>query len=111
MANTDILSGRLIDEESRLSLRELCDACSVHAEFIIDLVNEGVIEPAATEKRYGEKSHWCFTGYSLRRVRTAKHLRRDLGVNLAGIGLALELLDELEHMRSQLNQLSVFNDD
>jgi chaperone modulatory protein CbpM len=104
--NTDILSGRLIDEESRLSLRELCDACSVHAEFIIELVNEGVIEPAGYEK-----SHWCFTGFTLRRVRTAKRLKRDLGVNLAGIGLALELLEELEHMRSQLNKLSVYNDD
>jgi chaperone modulatory protein CbpM len=105
-SNTDILTGRLIDEETRLSLRELCDACSVHAEFIIDLVNEGVIEPAGYEK-----SHWCFTGFTLRRVRTAKHLRRDLGVNLAGVGLALELLDELEQLRSQLNQHSVYNDD
>jgi chaperone modulatory protein CbpM len=106
MANTNILSGRLIDEDSRISLRELCDACSVRAEFIIDLVNEGVIEPAGYEK-----SHLCFTGFSLRRVRTAKRLKRDLGVNLAGIGLALDLLDEIEHMRSQINQLSVFNDD
>jgi chaperone modulatory protein CbpM len=106
MANTDILSGRLIDEQSRLSLRELCDACSVRAEFIIDLVNEGVIEPVGYEK-----SHWCFTGFSLRRVRTAKRLKRDLGVNIAGIGLALDLLDEIEHMRSQINQLSVFNND
>jgi len=105
-SNTNILSGRVIDEESRLSLRELCDACSVHAEFIIDLVNEGVIEPSGYEK-----SHWCFTGFTLRRVRTAKRLKRDLGVNLAGIGLALDLLDELEHMRSRLNQLSVYNDD
>ncbi len=104
--NTDILSGRLIDEESRLSLRELCDACSVHAEFIIELVNEGVIEPAGYEK-----SHWCFTGFSLRRVRAATRLQRDLGVNTAGVGLALELLDELEHMRSQLNQLTVHSND
>jgi len=37
----------------------------------------------------------------LRRVKTAIHLQRDLGVNLAGAALALELLDritELERM-------------
>jgi len=36
----------------------------------------------------------------VKRVRTAVHLQRDLGVNLAGAALALELLDriaELEH--------------
>lgn len=106
MTNTDILSGRIIEEHTRLSLRELCDACSVRAEFIIELVNEGVIEPAGYEK-----AHWCFSGYSLMRVRAAKRLKRDLGVNLAGIGLALDLLDELDQLRSQLNQLSVFNHD
>ena len=104
--NTDILSGRLIDEQTRLTLRELCDACAVHAEFVIDLVNEGVIEPAGYEK-----AHWCFSGYSLRRVRTAKHLKRDLGVNLAGIGLALDLLDELDLLQSRLNKLAVFKHD
>lgn len=110
-SNTDILSGCIIDDESRLSLRELCDACSVHAEFIIDLVNEGVIEPAAAENSHRENSHWCFTGFSLRRVRAATRLQRDLGVNLAGIGLALDLLDELDQMRSRINHYSVYNDD
>jgi chaperone modulatory protein CbpM len=105
-SNIRIFSGYLIDEQTRLTLRQICDACSVHAEFVIELVNEGVIEPTGYEK-----SHWCFSGYSLRRIRTAKHLKRDLGINLAGIGLALDLLDELDLLQSQLNQLSVFKHD
>ncbi len=94
---TDILSGQIIENENRLTLRQLCDACSVRADYVIELVNEGVIEPSGTEK-----SHWCFNGISIRQVRKAKHLQRDLGVNLAGVALALELIDEIDSLRSRL---------
>ena len=98
--NQDILNGMLIDEESRLSLHELCNACVVEADFIIDLVSEGVLEPAGFEQ-----SHWVFTGVSLKRVRTARRLRHDLGLNLAGIALALDLLDEIQQLHSRINQV------
>lgn len=98
---TDILTGIILEEEVHLSLRELCDACAVHAEFITELVNEGVIEPSGFDK-----SHWCFSGVSLHRIRAAKHLQRDLGVNLAGVALALDLLDEMQRLHTQLQKLS-----
>ena len=47
---TTILSGRILENESRLTLRQLCDACAVHAEYIIELVDEGFIEPSGVEK-------------------------------------------------------------
>ncbi len=94
---TDILSGHIVENETHLTLRQLCDTCAVHAEYIINLVNEGVIEPTGVEK-----SHWYFSGVTIKRVRKAKNLQRDLGVNLAGIALALELIDEIEQLRSNL---------
>ena len=98
---TDILTGIIIEEQERLSLRELCDACAVHAEFITELVNEGVIEPTGIDR-----SHWVFSGVSLHRILTAKRLQHDLGINLAGVALALELLDEMQQLRAQLYTLS-----
>ncbi|MEN8204548.1 MAG: chaperone modulator CbpM [Pseudomonadota bacterium] len=98
---TDIMSGIILEEEARLSLRELCDACAVHAEFIIELVDEGVIEPTGFDK-----SHWCFSGVSLHRIRTAKHLQQDLGINLAGVALALDLIEEVQLLHTQLQRLS-----
>jgi chaperone modulatory protein CbpM len=98
---TDILNGTILEDDAGLTLHELCDACAVHAEFIAELVDEGVIEPTGIKK-----SHWCFTGFSLQRVRTAKRLQRDLGVNLAGAALALELLDEVRLLRDQLNRMA-----
>lgn len=97
---TEILTGHIIENETRLTLRQLCDACSVHADYILELVNEGVIEPSGVEK-----SHWCFNGVSINRVRKAKHLQQDLGVNIAGIALALELIDEIESLQTRLRQI------
>ena len=97
----DLLTGVILEDEVRLTLRELCDTCTVHAGFVIDLVNEGVIEPSGIEK-----SHWYFTGFSLRRIQTAKRLQQDLDINLAGIALALDLIDEIEQLQTQLNRLS-----
>ena len=92
-----IHTGTIIEEDS-LTLGQLCRACGVHADWVISLVEEGIIEPE------GKEIHcWHFSGINLVRVRSALRLQRDLGVNLAGIGLALDLLDELENLRGQLN--------
>lgn len=96
---TDILSGRIVEDETRLTLRQLCDTCSVRAEYIIELVDEGFIEPSGVEK-----SHWCFNGVSIRRVQKAKRLQHDLGINLAGVALAVELIDEIEQLRALLDR-------
>lgn len=47
---------------------------------------------------------WRFSGKSLRRARSAHRLQRDLGLNLAGIALVLDLMDELEVLLAQLNK-------
>ena len=97
---TEILSGHILEDETRLTLRQLCEACAVRAEYIIDLVEEGFIEPSGMEG-----SHWCFSGVSVRRVQKAKRLQRDLGVNLAGVALALDLMEEIERLRARLQRL------
>ena len=97
---TDILSGFILEDETRLTLRQLCDACAVRAEYIIELVDEGFIEPSGTER-----SHWCFNGVTIRRVQKAKRLQHDLGINLAGVALAIELIDEIEFLRARLDRM------
>ncbi|HEB96768.1 MAG TPA: MerR family transcriptional regulator [Sedimenticola thiotaurini] len=93
----EILTGLLLDEEVTLSLGELSRACAVHAEWIVELVQEGVLEPSGADVE-----HWRFGASSLRRARTVRHLQRDLGVNLAGAALALDLMDELQALRDRL---------
>ena len=93
------LSGEVLEEEVELTLAELCHACQVPAERVFELVEEGMLEPLGREP-----SHWRFRGGSLRRVRFALTLERDLGVNIAGAALALELLEEMDAMRERLKR-------
>lgn len=97
---TDILSGRIVENENRLTMRQLCDACSVRADYIVELVDEGFIEPIGTEN-----SHWCFSGVSITRVKKARRLQKDLGINLAGVALAVDLIEEIENLRARLKHL------
>ena len=88
-------TGTVIEEDS-LTLEELCQACGAHADWIISLVEESIIEPQGNEIQ-----SWRFSGVSLVKARSALRLERDLGVNLAGIALALDLLEELDSLRGQ----------
>ena len=96
---TELLSGDVLEEEVELSLAELCRACQLPAERVLDLVDEGVLEPLGREP-----AHWRFEGVSLHRVRCVMRLERDLGVNLAGAALALDLIEELEMLRARLRR-------
>ena len=91
------LSAELIDEQRTFTLAELCRCFAVEAELIEDLVEQGILEPAGRRGR-----HWCFPASSLRRTRITLHLQRDLGVNLAGAALVLDLLERVEELDARL---------
>ena len=103
MVKEQILSGSIVDENVEFTLSELCRASNRSAEWVIGLVEEGVIEPKCREQ-----SQWRFGSASLRRVRIIQRLENDLGVNLPGAALALELLDEVEYLRKKLRRLNLF---
>ncbi|SDK76841.1 chaperone modulator CbpM [Microbulbifer yueqingensis] len=90
----------ILDEHSELTLGELCRACGIPAEEVLALVEEGVIEP-----RGRGRARWRFSGICVRRVRRVYSLERDLGVNLAGAALAIELLEEIERLQARLARL------
>jgi chaperone modulatory protein CbpM len=92
------LRGLILEELTELTLHELCRACAVQDERIVELVEEGVITPAGNVPE-----HWRFTGTHLSHARVALRLQRDLGVNLAGAALALQLLEQIDSLQTQLN--------
>lgn len=91
------LNGVLLEEDMELTLGELCRACCIHADWLIDMVDEGIVEP----RGHGQ-TEWRFSGVQLVRVRTVIRLHRDLGLNLAGAALALDLLDEIDTLYGRL---------
>lgn len=90
----------VLDDDHHISLGDLCRICGITAEQVLALVDEGVIEPAGREP-----GRWRFHVICIRRVRCAYRLNRDLGINLAGAALAVELLEEIEQLRARLRLL------
>jgi chaperone modulatory protein CbpM len=87
------LEGRVLEDTDLVTLTDLCRSCMVKTETITLLVDEGILDPVGDNVE-----RWCFSVASLRRVKTAVHLQRDLGVNLAGAALALDLLDRIAEL-------------
>ena len=111
-----ILTGTLLDEKTELSLNDLSCACSRSAEWIIELVEEGALEPMVQEPMMQQpmgqlQSQWRFTADSLQRARTAMRLQRDLNINMAGIALALNLLEEIECLETRLRLYEMTGED
>ena len=92
-----VVSAFILEEQTGLTLSDLCRACKAEVALIVELVDEGVLMPQGSTPE-----QWRFTGLHMHRARTAVRLQRDLGVNLAGAALALQLMDELSSLRAQL---------
>jgi len=86
--------------EVYLSAEQLAAACGVDLTRLYRLVRRGVVEPYAAGSR-------LFSVAAAARLRKILRLRADLGVNLAGAEIIVDLLarldrleDELAHVRS-----------
>jgi chaperone modulatory protein CbpM len=90
--------GRVVDDED-ISLMQLSRLCHLPPEFVVELVEEGILEPDSESA-----SSWRFSFSVVERVKTVARIQHDLDVNLPGAALALELLDRIEELRAQLQQ-------
>tara|TARA_R110000782_G_scaffold69027_4_gene138842 strand:+ start:135 stop:449 length:315 start_codon:yes stop_codon:yes gene_type:complete len=101
----DVLSGTVLDERISLSVIDICQACGCREEWVLELVDHGVLEPGGSQR-----DDWRFSVESITRVITARRLHRDLGVNIEGIALTLELLDEVNALRTRIERMSFETD-
>ena len=83
----------LLDETIEFSLADLCRICGVEEQLVVEIVEEGVVEPIGTG------SDWRFTGIAVTRIQRVIQLQEEFDVNLPGAALALELLEEIERLR------------
>ena|SRR3990167_19394 len=86
--------------ESMLSLDELCQICHVSPDFISDLITYEIVYPEGDTQ-----DEWVFNVMQLQRVKTVLRLQRDLEMNLAGVAVVLDLLDEVEKLRAKAELL------
>jgi chaperone modulatory protein CbpM len=90
------LQGSIFDESMQLTVQELSRMCAVEERHIVEFIEEGVLHAVRRD------AEWIFSGGALRRARLAVRLERDLELNLAGVALALDLMEELQQLRREL---------
>jgi chaperone modulatory protein CbpM len=96
-AHDPVLQGTLVDENTLISIEDLCRICAIERSHVVEFVEEGVLEVAPVDT-----SDWRFRGGALRRARMAVRLQRDLELNMVGVALALDLMDEIERLRREI---------
>lgn len=87
----------IMDGDTRFTLREVCELSGADERIVVAMVREGLVESVV-----GEGPELRVDGRDLQRIRLAVRLQRDLGVNLPGAALALDLLEELQELRRRL---------
>ncbi|MCK5190575.1 MAG: chaperone modulator CbpM [Methylococcales bacterium] len=93
----EVYTGTVLNETIRFTLVEFCSLGKTSAEWVLELVDEGVLEPEGNAE-----NDWLFDTNALKRLQKARRLQQDLRINLAGTALVLDLLEEIETLEAQI---------
>jgi chaperone modulatory protein CbpM len=97
---TQVLEARLLGESDWIAASEICQLCRLDLDAVLELAALGVM--SSRERAPGE---WQVPATALPRLRVVGRLMRDLGVNVSGAALAVELLDAQRELEIRLRHL------
>ena len=101
MDKNTIITGTLMDDNTiDISFTQVCHLYHIPEEVLIELLEYGLFNEVTQPTK-----QVAFNPSMLNRIQSARRLQDDLDVNLPGVVLILELRDELERMRNELNIL------
>lgn len=83
-----------------VSLQELCQIFTISPQFIQDLVNYDIIYPKDKQAK-----EWVFDLVHIERVKISLRLHKDLEVNLSGVAVILDLLDQVHDLQAKMQLL------
>ena len=101
-----IVTGVLMDENTTISFVEVCQQYQISEDLLLDMLEHGLISHVTPSIK-----KITFDLKMLSRIQSACRLQQDLGINLPGAVLALELRDELEQLREELRVLQHYVND
>ena len=79
-----------------LTVDELTRLARLHPEMLDCLMDWGLVDPVESEQEL------LFEETVVPRIWRIMRLRRDLGINWAGIGVILDLLDKIDHLEREI---------
>ena len=93
-------SSEYLDSGDTFDFIRFCQLCRIESAIVILMIEEGVIEPVGQSI-----DDWQFTHASVMRAQKANRLHRDLNINLPGVALSIDLLEEIEDLRTEVQLL------
>lgn len=106
MGEHTIVTGVLLDERTTVSFVEVRQRLNLTEAALLELLEHGIFDISAQNFQQMQ-----FNVTMLQKIEAACRLQQDLGVNVPGAVLALELLEELAQLRLQLSILQHHVDD
>jgi chaperone modulatory protein CbpM len=94
------IQGVVVEETSTITFVEVCNQFNVTEEFLKEIMEHGLFQSESAELL-----EMSFDQKSISKIRSAQRLQEDLGVNIPGVVLVLELLEEMEALRKELHIL------
>ncbi|MBV8782572.1 MAG: MerR family transcriptional regulator [Gammaproteobacteria bacterium] len=99
MADTPQVQAHVLQENDWLAAGEICALCHIELEAMLELAELGLL--AARRDAAG----WQIPATALPRLRVVGRLMHDLGVNVSGAVLAVELLETQRSLERRLRDL------
>jgi MerR family transcriptional regulator/heat shock protein HspR len=90
-----------VKDERLWTVTEVVEFFQIEERFVVDLEEEEVIHPVHGEGRAGK----LFSADELEKVRLAKILVEEMGVNVAGVDVILRMRQNLFEMRAQFDAI------
>ncbi|MBJ7556592.1 chaperone modulator CbpM [Marinomonas spartinae] len=98
MTKSEIVVIESPSEYRIFTLEEFCERCGAHVDLIVEMVEYGIVEPIEQPS----PSDWYFNSHALVRLQRAQRLMEGLELNLSGVALTLELLDEIDDLQKHI---------
>lgn len=105
MSKSEIVVIESQHEHVLFTLEEVCERCDIHVDIIVEMIEYGIVEPVEPIEQSTE-SIWYFNSHALVRLQRAQRLMNGLELNLSGVALSLELMDEIEELQQRIVILS-----
>jgi len=91
---------QLVGEADWIAASEMCRLCRLELDVVIELAELGLVAP-----RGHAPEQWQLPAAALPRLAVAGRLMRDLGINVSGAALAVELLEAQRDLERQIRRL------
>lgn len=100
-----VFTAVLVDDE-RLSTEEITFSCTVDHAWLVEHVQAGVLSPEPGS----DMAAWRFSGADVKRVRRLLELERNFAACPELAGLVVDLLEEIERVKTRLRRAGVSTD-